>query len=117
MDIMKPAGGLTMAFADQNCAQCHREQTRPFVFAHEAMREGCTACHHPHGSVNPKMLTEPDLNLCLRCHAQVQGPGVPHGELVIGAVNHTTLITRGACWTSGCHTAVHGSDINHYLLY
>ena len=117
MDILKPAGGLAMGRADGTCAQCHREQTRPFVFAHEAMREGCTACHQPHGSINAKMLSQPDLNLCLRCHAQVQGPGVPQGEFVIGSINHSTLVTRGACWTSGCHTAVHGSDINHHLLY
>ncbi len=117
MDILKPAGGLAMGWKDESCAQCHREQTKPVAFAHEAMREGCTTCHQPHGSVNPKMLTQPDLNLCLRCHAQVQGPGVPPGQVVIGAINHSTLITRGACWTSGCHTAVHGSDINQYLLY
>jgi len=117
MDILKPAGGLAMARANESCAQCHREQTKPVVFAHEAMREGCTACHQPHGSINAKMLTQPDLNLCLRCHAQVQGPGVPSGQFVIGAVNHSTMVTRGGCWTSGCHTAVHGSDINHHLLY
>jgi predicted CXXCH cytochrome family protein len=117
MDIMKPAGGLAMGVADQSCSSCHREQTKPFVFAHEGMREGCTACHQPHGSINAKMLIQPDLNLCLRCHGQVQGPGVPTGQIVIGAVNHSTFITRGACWTSGCHTAMHGSDINHHLLY
>jgi predicted CXXCH cytochrome family protein len=117
IEIMKVAGSVGNARAGETCAQCHREQTKPVVFPHEALREGCTACHEPHGSVNAKMLKQPDLNLCLRCHAQVQGPGVPSGQLVIGAINHSTFISRGACWTSGCHTAVHGSDINHHFLY
>lgn len=117
MDIMKPAGGLGLARMDQSCAECHREQTRPVVFAHEGLRDGCVGCHEPHGSMNAKMLRQPDPNLCLRCHAQVQGPGVPAGQFVIGAINHSTFVSRGTCWSSGCHTAVHGSDINHHLLY
>jgi len=40
MDIMKPHGGLAMARQNENCAQCHQEQTRPFTFEHAAMREG-----------------------------------------------------------------------------
>ena len=39
------------------------------------------------------------------------------GQFVIGAINHSTFVSRGTCWSSGCHTAVHGSDINHHLLY
>ena len=74
MDIMKPAGGLAMARSNENCAQCHREQTRPFIFEHAALREGCTVCHNPHGSINAKMLVQRDSNLCLKCHAQTQGP-------------------------------------------
>src|SRR5437870_2942474 len=59
-DIMKPARGLAMARLNENCAQCHREQTRPFVYEHEALREGCAVCHQPHGSINAKMLVESD---------------------------------------------------------
>jgi len=70
MDIMKPARGLAMSRLNENCAQCHRAETRPFVFEHPAMREGCAACHNPHGSINAKMLLIRDNNLCLRCHAQ-----------------------------------------------
>ena len=83
-DIFKPAGGLAMARQNESCAQCHRDQTRPFVFEHPAMREGCATCHNPHGSINHKMLVESDPNLCLRCHAQVQGASRSAGQIYIG---------------------------------
>ena len=116
-DILKPSGGLAMARRNEICAQCHREQTRPFVFEHPAMREGCTVCHNPHGSINAKLLIQRDLNLCLRCHAQVQGPSVARGQVYIGNINHTTLLRMGTCWSSGCHTAMHGSNVDVRLRY
>jgi predicted CXXCH cytochrome family protein len=117
MDIMKSKGGLAMARQNEQCASCHRNQTRRFVFEHAALREGCVTCHVPHGSVNRKMLTQPDPNLCLRCHAQVASPGASRGDIIIGKVNHTTYMRQGTCWTSGCHTAVHGSNVDPYLRY
>lgn len=117
-DVFKPAGGLAMARLNESCAQCHREQTRPFVFEHEALREGCTVCHNPHGSVNRKLLIEADPNLCLKCHAQNQGAGqVPAGQLYIGKINHTAFLSQGACWSAGCHTAVHGSNVHPRMFY
>ena len=115
-DIFKPAGGLAMARQNQTCAQCHREQARPFVFEHEALREGCTVCHSPHGSISSKMLVERDANLCLKCHAQVAGPGAA-GDIYIGKVPHAANLQRGTCWSAGCHTAVHGSNLNAQMLY
>ena len=115
-DIMKPAAGLAMARQNEMCANCHREQARPFVYEHPAMREGCTVCHSPHGSVNAQLLVEPDSNLCLRCHAQVPGPGAK-GHIYIGGRDHTTSLMYGTCWTAGCHTAVHGSNVHPILLY
>jgi predicted CXXCH cytochrome family protein len=116
-DILKPTGGLAMGRLSESCAQCHREQTRPFVFEHPAMREGCTACHNPHGSINAKLLIQRDLNLCLKCHAQVQGPSVARGQVYIGNIDHTSYLRMGACWSSGCHTAVHGSNVDVRLRY
>jgi predicted CXXCH cytochrome family protein len=116
LDILKPAGGLAMSHLNETCAPCHREQTKPFVFEHPAMREGCIVCHQPHGSINAKMLTTPDANLCLRCHAQVQGPATG-GKLFIGGRDHSKSVPFGTCWTSGCHVAVHGSNIQPILLY
>jgi predicted CXXCH cytochrome family protein len=116
-DIFKTSGGLAMARRNESCAPCHREQTRPFVFEHEALREGCAICHNPHGSINRKLLLEPDPNLCLKCHAQTHGPGVAGGQIYIGHVDHTLLLRQGTCWAAGCHTAVHGSNVHPRMFY
>jgi hypothetical protein len=47
----------------------------------------------------------------------VQGSGVPPGEIFIGKSPHSTYLQIGTCWSTGCHTAVHGSDINPIFLY
>ncbi len=112
-DIHKPPG-VFVARDNDVCAQCHREQAKPYVYEHEALREGCTICHNVHGSINPKMLTERDNNLCLKCHAQV--PTAP-GLIFIGEVNHATFLQQGTCFSAGCHTAVHGSNISPQLRY
>ena len=116
-DMMKPKGGLAMARLNESCAQCHREQTRPVVFEHEAMREGCSTCHNPHGSVNRKLLTDNDSNLCLRCHAQNPGTVAGTGQIFIGSIDHTAFMRQGSCWAAGCHTAVHGSNVDPHLIY
>lgn len=113
-EIFKQAGGLGLARQDQQCAHCHREQVRPFIFIHEGMQDGCITCHQPHGSVHDKMLIQRDSHLCLRCHAQMQFDATP---LRIGKVDHSSFLTMGTCWTAGCHTAVHGSMIHPRLLY
>jgi predicted CXXCH cytochrome family protein len=113
-EILKPSSGLAMARLNESCASCHREESKPMVFEHEALREGCTTCHSPHGSMNPKMLVEPGNNLCLRCHAQVQAAP---GQVTIGKVPHSEFVRRATCWSAGCHTAVHGSNINPKLQY
>ena len=107
------ARGMFVARENETCFQCHREQARPHVFEHEALREGCTVCHNAHGSINEKMLNERDNNLCLKCHAQLAAPGT----IVMGDFSHTTRLMEGTCWSAGCHTAVHGSNLNPHLRY
>ena len=111
-DIYSPVG-VKMFNREDVCYQCHQEQTGPYVFEHEALREGCTSCHNPHGSINEKYLVQRDSNLCLRCHGQI----AVSGTVVMGDFSHTTRVAEGTCWSAGCHTAVHGSNINDHLRY
>lgn len=109
----RPGGGTALLSQDENCLQCHPAQRGPYVFEHEALREGCTTCHTAHGSVNAKMLTERNSNLCLKCHfQQVKG-----GTILIGGSDHTLRLQQGTCWTAGCHEAVHGSRVNSSLRF
>ncbi len=98
----------------ETCTKCHSAQKGPFIFKHNAMKEGCTACHNPHGSVNQKMLVARDANLCLRCH--FQQPGATN-TLMVGGEDHRSRLQNGNCWTQGCHEAVHGSNISKPLRY
>jgi predicted CXXCH cytochrome family protein len=107
-------------FASQNdtCTKCHTAQKGPFVFQHDAMKEGCVACHSPHGSVNAKMLVARDANLCVRCHLMT--PTAPNaGQINIGingtTGNHNSRLMQGTCWSAGCHEAPHGSNVNNHL--
>jgi predicted CXXCH cytochrome family protein len=109
-------GGTQLTGKNDTCFKCHTQQRGPFVFRHNAVRDGCTTCHNPHGSVNQKMLTERNSNLCLKCHFQRQmnGPGVD--EIQIGSrVHGNDKLGRGACWSGGCHEGVHGSNVSNHL--
>ena len=88
------------------------------VFEHEALREGCASCHNVHGSINKKMLVQNDNNLCLKCHSQIQSQqqGLA-GAIEIGTRNHAFFVNSRTCWTAGCHTGVHGSNVNSHLRY
>lgn len=107
-------GGTQLASQNDTCFQCHTAQKGPFVFEHEAVREGCVTCHEPHGSVNQKLLIERNQTLCLKCHFQQQTAA---GQIVIGGTDHSSFLTRGTCWSAGCHEAVHGSQVNSTLRF
>lgn len=100
-------GGTSLQSKNETCFRCHKAQKGPFVFQHEAMREGCTVCHSVHGSVNAKMLKERNQMLCLKCHFQQQ---TATGQILIGGRDHAAFLKTGTCWSAGCHEAVHGSN-------
>jgi predicted CXXCH cytochrome family protein len=106
--------GASLEAENETCTKCHTAQKGPFVFPHNAMKEGCTACHAPHGSLNQKMLVARDSNLCLRCHLDVS---TATNSLVVGAGDHRSRLVTGNCWSAGCHEAVHGSNGNKALRF
>ncbi|MGD0813684.1 MAG: cytochrome c3 family protein [Verrucomicrobiota bacterium] len=106
-------GGTSLLSENEACIRCHPAQRGPYVFEHEAMHEGCTTCHQPHGSVNAKLLSVRNANLCLKCHFQ-QSTG---GRLFIGGSDHSLRVQQGTCWTAGCHEAVHGSRVSPSLRF
>jgi predicted CXXCH cytochrome family protein len=107
------AGGTSLLSQNEGCLKCHPAQRGPYVFEHEAIRDGCTTCHSPHGTINAKLLKVRDSNLCLKCHfQQVKG-----GVILIGGSDHTLRLQQGTCWTAGCHEAVHGSRVNPTLRF
>jgi len=107
-------GADALLAVNEGCVNCHPAQGGPFVFEHEAMREGCLSCHQPHGSVNPKLLTDRGSNLCLTCHMQ---PQINEATLGIGGRDHSFFMSQGTCSSAGCHEAVHGSHVSPSLRF
>jgi predicted CXXCH cytochrome family protein len=106
-------GGTALLSENESCLRCHPNQRGPYTFEHEAVREGCTTCHAAHGGVNARLLNVRDANLCMKCHFQQ----VSGGQLLIGGSDHTLRVQQGACWTAGCHEAVHGSRVSSSLRF
>jgi len=111
--------GVDLEGQNALCVKCHTQQKGPFVYEHGAMREGCVACHNPHGTINQKMLVARDANLCLRCHLEVGDPG-SSGQINANAIrrtseNHNTRLMQGTCWSAGCHEQPHGSNASFHF--
>ena len=115
-NVQQRLRGGSFAFMSQNetCFQCHTVQRGPFVYEHEALRQGCVVCHSPHGSVNQRLLTTRNATLCLKCHLQQQ---TEPGKIVIGDVDHSGFLQQGTCWSAGCHEEPHGSNVTPLFRY
>jgi DmsE family decaheme c-type cytochrome len=92
-----------VAEGDELCFGCHADKEGPFVYGHDVSMasggDGCLTCHLSHGGNFDKMLRIPSNQLCLECHTEM------------GPENHFPE----TCWTSGCHSEIHGS--NSHPLY
>ncbi len=90
------------------CTKCHTDVRGPFTFEHAPVRaEGCTTCHTPHGTQNPRLLNMPSIaTLCNQCHSPLSAGGV-HG-LDAGSTTVTPCVT--------CHTFIHGSNASQAFV-
>jgi DmsE family decaheme c-type cytochrome len=81
------------------CGQCHPDTVGPFIYQHLSgtsdFGEGCMNCHTPHSSGHLNLSKVNGRALCLSCHTELS--------------DHKGGAT---CWTSGCHSQVHGSNDN-----
>jgi predicted CXXCH cytochrome family protein len=117
-DCHNPHGGFEAkqarlsAGADAGCIKCHSDKQGPFVFEHAPLKtEGCTICHTPHGSDNPKLLRRNQVfQLCLECHSNTSIIGVPNTP----TFHDIRQPTFQNCTT--CHTKIHGSNINEFFF-
>jgi DmsE family decaheme c-type cytochrome len=116
-DCHNPHGGFlnrqlrATSGQDAGCFKCHSDKAGPFVYEHPVIKtEGCVACHTPHGSSNPRLLTRAHVNLlCLDCHsfsADAGSPAIP--------AFHNQAQKYQACTL--CHTAIHGSNSSHVFF-
>ncbi len=78
------------------------------MYEHAVVKtEGCTSCHSPHGSPNPRLLNRANVNtICLQCHSPSQNFST--GEPIGPAHNQATQYQ--SCTI--CHTDVHGSNVS-----
>lgn len=95
--------------ADVACIKCHGDKQGPFVFEHAPLKtEGCAACHTPHGSSNPKMLTRSSVRqMCIECHSSISdaeggAPQAPHNQSQVRYMSCTI-----------CHSKIHGSNASN----
>ncbi|MCB1218677.1 hypothetical protein KDL44_14935 [bacterium] len=82
-----------------DCSMCHGNAAQEATFAHAPAFEGkCDACHQTTGEGGHGNLVSETRSLCLNCHQDKS--------------EHYPAVT---CWTSNCHSDMHGSNIDPYL--
>jgi DmsE family decaheme c-type cytochrome len=104
---------------EPGCFRCHGDKRGPFTFTHAPVQmDGCQACHEPHGSANPRMLTRAEERfVCLECHANVGAPAVARTG-TLGGVPPAFHDLRSPRFLkcSTCHIKIHGSYIDRAFL-
>jgi DmsE family decaheme c-type cytochrome len=94
---------LATELLDDTCSKCHPDKAGPFIYQHLSgtsdFGDGCMSCHMPHSSSNITLLKANGRALCLSCHTDKS--------------DHRGAAT---CWTSGCHSAMHGSNNNMLFI-
>lgn len=98
---------------DKVCTNCHTRMAGPFVYEHAIVKaEGCTACHLPHGSPNPKLLSRANVNtICLFCHMPSFNSASPGDDMDIVKIH-----TEQSRSCISCHSDIHGSNTSPVFL-
>jgi DmsE family decaheme c-type cytochrome len=118
-DCHNPHGGFEQKQArvatgtDAACVKCHTDKQGPFVFEHAPLKiEGCTACHTPHGSSNPKLLKRNNIaQLCIECHSDIGSIGT-----IPNTPSFHNLATARFQNCTTCHVKIHGSNVDHVFF-
>ena len=105
---VRSSGGAMLLGNNEKCFRCHKEMRGPFVFEHDAVRDGCSSCHNPHGSINDKLLVAGQSITCLRCHWE---SAFNTSSANIGSHAHSGHSIGAGQDCIDCHTAVHGSNV------
>ena len=102
---------------EEPCLKCHTDKRGPFAFEHPAIREGgCETCHHPHGSMNPRLLRRPVMfTICLECHTGAGEFGRQGNGVRIQSASHNMADPRYQNCTT-CHVRIHGSNSSPLFL-
>ncbi|MDF1535524.1 MAG: cytochrome c3 family protein [bacterium] len=104
------------------CLQCHSDLLGG-ALVHEAMEEGCAACHMSHSGQEPMQLNESLPDLCLGCHDEMSAGR--HGKMSVGLgctrchTPHsseapgllTDSVRRGQC--AACHVEIVLKEVPH----
>lgn len=105
---VRSSGGAALMGSNERCFRCHKEMRGPFVFEHDAIRDGCSSCHNGHGSINDKLLVAGQSITCLRCHWE---PSFNTSSADMGGHGHGSHAIGAGQDCIDCHTAVHGSNV------
>ena len=100
---------LKQRSVNDTCYQCHADKRGPFLWEHAPVAEDCTACHAPHGSIHPGMLTTRGPMLCQSCHSQAGHPSMaPTAANGLPGGSRSQYVLGMNCLN--CHSKVHGSN-------
>ena len=101
---------------NETCYNCHAEKRGPLLWEHQPVRDNCLNCHDPHGSNQPRLMTEQMNFLCASCHTGESnnsgGAFGGHGSIPFRGPGSTkfnsALANQRTC--VNCHSQVHGSN-------
>lgn len=103
---------------DAACVKCHSDKQGPFTFEHEPVKvEGCSICHTPHGTSNPKLLNRSNVfQLCIECHTNAHQLILREDGGAPAPPSFHDLRTERIRNCTTCHTAIHGSNTHNFFF-